>query len=170
MLPPHHHLPVSLHSFLRCLAFSFHLFGLPANWLIIFILWGWDSLNPEVSISFNSFVFFILFAVFGECVEFALQIFGARKYGASSSGNWGALAGAFAGAIFCAPLFFGLGATGDTYFGCLGVEMFKGCSFHQAKIAAWGAMVGKVLGLVVKIGIGIALMVKPLPLLIRSSF
>ncbi|MBP9944593.1 MAG: DUF456 domain-containing protein [Desulfomicrobium sp.] len=103
-----------------------------------------------------------------------LQIFGARKYGASSSGNWGALAGAFAGAIFCAPFFFGLGALlgaiGGAYFGCLGVEMFKGRSFHQAKVAAWGAMVGKVLGLAVKIGIGIALMVKSLQLLVLSSF
>jgi uncharacterized protein YqgC (DUF456 family) len=145
-------------------AFALHVFGLPANWLIIAILWVWDMLSPDASIPVRTYALFVGAAVLGECVEFGLQIFGARKYGASSAGNWGAIGGAIAGAIFGAPFFLGLGALVGAvigaYFGCLGVEILNHRPAHEARQAALGAMLGKVLGLSVKIGIGVVLLVQ----------
>jgi uncharacterized protein YqgC (DUF456 family) len=145
-------------------AFATHVFGLPANWLIILILWIWDLLNPEVTIPVQTYLLFLVFSFLGECIEFGLQTVGAKKYGASRSGNWGAIAGAIAGAIFGAPFLLGLGALAGAvigaYFGCLGIELLNKRPVHEAKQAAWGAMLGKVLGLSVKIGIGATLLVQ----------
>ena len=151
------------------LAFSTHVFGLPANWFIIAILAIWAWLSPDADISLTTFIMYSLAALFGEGVEFALQAFGARKYGASRSGNWGAIGGAILGAILGAPLFFGLGAllgaVGGAYLGCLGIELWKGRPLFEARRAAMGAMLGKVMGMAVKIGIGIVLLVQAAGLL-----
>ena len=154
----------SLVFLLIVFAFALHVFGLPANWLIIAILWVWDLLNPDLSISVRSYALFVGAAVFGECVEFGLQTLGARKYGASRSGNWGAVGGAIAGAVFGAPLFLGLGALVGAvlgaYLGCLGIELLNRRPAHEARQAALGAMLGKVMGMAVKIGIGAMLLVQ----------
>ena len=146
------------------LAFTTHVFGLPANWIIIAILWIWDWVTPGASIPLEMYLVFLGAAFLGECIEFGLQAFGARKYGASRSGNWGAIAGAIAGAIFGAPFFFGLGALAGAvlgaYLGCLGIELMNGRPGIEARRAALGAMLGKVLGLAVKIGIGVVLLVQ----------
>ncbi len=146
------------------LAFTTHVFGLPANWIIIAILWIWDWVTPGASISLEMYLVYLGAALLGECIEFGLQVFGARKYGASRSGNWGAIAGAIAGAIFGVPFFFGLGALVGAvlgaYIGCLGIELMNGRPGKEARRAALGAMLGKVLGLAVKIGIGVVLLMQ----------
>lgn len=151
------------------IAFTTHVFGLPANWFIIAILAIWAWLSPDADIPLTTFVIYSLAALFGEAVEFALQAFGARKYGASRSGNWGAIGGAVLGAILGAPLLFGLGAlfgaVGGAYLGCLGVELWKKRPLAEARRAAMGAMLGKVMGMAVKIGIGIVLLVQAVGLL-----
>ena len=151
------------------LAFATHVFGLPANWFIIAILAMWAWLSPAADIQLTTFIIYSLAALFGEGVEFALQAFGARKYGASRSGNWGAIGGAVLGAILGAPLFFGLGAlfgaVAGAYLGCLGLEMWKGRPSTEARRAAMGAMLGKVMGMAVKIGIGIVLLFQAVGLL-----
>jgi uncharacterized protein YqgC (DUF456 family) len=146
------------------LAFTTHIFGLPANWIIIAILWGWDWMTPGVTIPVSTYLVYLGIAFFGECIEFGLQAFGARKYGASRSGNWGAIGGAIAGAIFGAPFFLGLGALVGAvlgaYLGCLVIELMNGRPSVEARRAALGAMLGKVMGLSVKIGIGVILLVQ----------
>ena len=159
----------SLTLLLLLLAFSTHIFGLPANWFIIAILALWDWLAPDSSLSFNTLLIFTGMAFIGECIEFVLQAFGAQKYGASRSGNWGAILGAIAGALLGAPFLFGLGALagaiGGAYLGCLGIELLNNRPLAEAKQAAWGAMLGKVLGMSLKIGIGIVLLVQAADLL-----
>lgn len=149
--------------FLLVLAFFTHVFSFPANWFIILILGGWSWFNPESGLTLNTLFVFVAVALAGEVVEFVLQTMGARKYGASSSGNWGAFVGAIGGAILGAPFFLGLGALfgaiGGAFAGCLGVELLNERSFAEAKRAAIGAMIGKVLGLAIKIGIGIVFLV-----------
>ena len=148
---------------LLVLAFTTHVFSFPANWFIILILGVWSWFTPQSSFTPNTLFVFVGVALAGEVVEFVLQIVGARKYGASSSGNWGAFAGAISGAILGAPFLLGLGAllgaVAGAYVGCLGVELLNERSYAEAKRAAVGAMIGKVLGMAVKIGIGIAFLV-----------
>lgn len=154
---------------LLVIAFSTHIFSFPANWFIILILGFWAWITPESTLTPSTFLIFVVVAFIGECIEFALQVVGARKYGASSSGNWGAFAGAIFGAILGAPFFLGLGAllgaVGGAYLGCLGVELMNHRPLADAKKAALGAMIGKVLGLAIKIGIGIAFLVHAFQLL-----
>ena len=154
---------------LLLIAFFTHIFSFPANWFIILILGAWSWITPEFPFTLTTFLIFVAVAFLGECIEFALQALGASKYGASSSGNWGAFAGAIFGAILGAPFFLGLGALfgaiGGAYLGCLGVEVMNHRPFADAKKAAMGAMIGKVLGLAVKIGIGIAFLVHAFELL-----
>ena len=136
-----------------------NVFGLPANWIILGLVALWKMLHPAAN-SFDT-VFWILMAclVFlGEVLEWGMQAIKAKNYGASSSGTFVAMLGAFAGAIFFAPLFFGLGAllgalTG-AWIGCFCVEMLKGRGLAIAAHAAFGAMIGRFLGTVCKCGIG----------------
>ena len=154
---------------LLVLAFFTHIFSFPANWFIILILGVWSWFTPDSSFTLNMLFVFVAAALAGEGLEFFLQSVGARKYGASSSGNWGAFAGAIGGAILGAPFLLGLGAlfgaVAGAYAGCLGVELLNERSFADAKRAALGAMIGKVLGLAVKIGIGIVFLVHAFGLL-----
>ena len=154
-----------LSSVLCLLAFLTHIFGLPANWFIlgIFFLWMW--IHPAAQPDTLLLVLLVVAAGVAEVLEFVLQSMASKRYGASSSGNWGAILGAIAGAILFAPLFFGLGAVlgavAGAYGGCLAVELLwkkreKGVA-HQAAV---GAMFGKILGLSLKMGVGVLLMVQ----------
>ena len=57
-----------------------------------------------------------------------------------------------------APLFWGigalLGALAGAWLGCFCMECLKGRSAEQALHAAWGAMLGRLLGTVCKCGVG----------------
>jgi hypothetical protein len=159
----------SITALFLLLAFATHVFGLPANWFIIAILALWAWVVPYADIPLTTFALFSLAALVGEIVEFGLQSFGAHKYGATRSGNWGALGGAILGAILGAPFFLGLGAligaVGGAYLGCLGIELLNKRPLPEARQAAVGAMLGKVLGMAIKIGIGIVLLIQSFKLL-----
>ena len=75
----------------------------------------------------------------------------------------GLLAVLFAGAIFLAPLFFGLGAfigaLVGAWLGCLVMELLRGRPGKEAFDAAFGTMMGRFLGTVCKLGTGSAMVV-----------
>lgn len=135
-----------------------HVLTLPANWVLLggVILWGWA--HPELQLGIGFYLLLAGIALLGEAIEFASQYIGGKKYGATGKGNLGAFIGAILGAITCAPLFFGLGAVlgavGGAYFGCFLFERIHGRETGEAWRAAKGAMLGRVLGLIVKIGLG----------------
>jgi uncharacterized protein len=154
---------------LLLIAFFTHILSFPANWLMILILAAWSWLSPDSSSILSTLLVFVGLAFLGECIEFVLQTVGARKYGSSPTGDWGAFLGAICGAIIGAPFFLGLGAlagaVGGAYLGCLGGELIKRRSLSEARMAAKGAMIGKILGMAVKIGIGFFFLVQSLELL-----
>lgn len=139
-----------------------NVLGLPANWIILGLAWLWDLVHPGVSYGWGFYGTLIGLAVLGEVLELFTQFHGAKKYGGSSKGNIGAFIGAIAGAIFCAPFLFGfgalLGAIGGAYVGCFVFERMHGRPSHEAWRAAKGAMFGRVLGFVAKIGLGGAML------------
>ena len=153
----------SLTLLLAVLAFSTHIFGLPANWLILAVIAAWAWLNPGSNLDTLSIFMLVGAAVCGEVIEFGLQSIGGKKYGASRSGNWGAIVGAIAGAILGAPFFFGLGALPGSllgaYGGCYAAERLANRSATEAALAAKGALIGKFFGLSVKMGIGVYLLI-----------
>lgn len=136
-----------------------NIFGLPANWLLLGLVALWKLFHPDAAALNTWFwVIMVALALIGEGLELGLQILKARRYGSSSSGTFAGMIGAIAGAILLAPLFFGLGALigalAGAWIGCLVMELFNNRPLKEALDAAFGAMVGRFLGTVCKIGAG----------------
>lgn len=140
-----------------------HVFGLPANWLILasVALWGW--MHPGFAGGIGFFAALLLLCVLGEVVEFAAQMWGGRRFGGSRKGAWAAVVGAIVGGVLGAPFFFGLGAVPGSflgaYAGSLLIELGQGYPLAAARRAAWGAMWNKVFGMVAKVCIGVWMIV-----------
>jgi len=155
----------SVFIMVMALSLGLHLFSLPANWVVLGILALWRFLYPEQAAGMDSTFFIIAggLALLGELLEFGVQMLGAKRYGSTGKGNVGGIVGAIAGAIMGAPFFFGLGALGGAllgaYGGCLIVEIAQGRPFDVAVQSAKGAFFGKFLGMGVKFGIGVCLLV-----------
>ncbi|WP_027183440.1 DUF456 domain-containing protein [Desulfovibrio inopinatus] len=135
-----------------------HIFSLPANWIILALvgLWGWT--HPALHLGTLFYVGLVGLALFGEILEFVAQYIGGKKYGGTSRGNIGSLIGALAGAILGTPFLLGIGALigaiAGAYAGSFIFEYGHCRSAQECHRAAMGAMFGKVLGIVVKIGAG----------------
>jgi len=123
----------------------------------------WELFYPGSALGVTFFVLFIGLALLGELVEFGAQIYGSKKYGSSKTSTVAGVIGAIAGAIAGAPFMFGVGAIFGALFGAWG-----GCYLAERLIlkqpsdlafrAAQGAMVGKFFGMVIKFGIGMAML------------
>jgi uncharacterized protein YqgC (DUF456 family) len=136
-----------------------NIVGLPANWLMLGLLALWKLAWPEaVSMDILFWGMMIGIALAGELVEMALQVLKARRYGSSSSGTFAGMIGAIVGAIWLAPLFFGLGALvgalAGAWLGCFLMESLRGRALREAMDAAFGTMLGRFLGTVCKCGAG----------------
>ncbi len=136
-----------------------NVFGLPANWILLALVGLWKYCYPDTAgLTGMFFIIMLALAIIGEILEFVLQVVKAKKYGSSSSGTFAGVVGAIVGAILLAPFLFGIGALIGAllgaYLGCLIMELAKGRPQKEAREAAFGAMVGRFLGTVVKCGIG----------------
>lgn len=141
-----------------------NLVTLPGNWAMVALVAAWALLVPDSGLGVLFFVLFIGLALIGEVVEFGAQIWGAKKYGSSKISTWAGIIGAVLGAIFGAPFMFGVGAVFGALFGA-----WAGCFLAELLIrrqpsavafrAAQGAFVGRFLGMVVKFGLGMAMLV-----------
>ncbi len=140
-----------------------NLVTLPGNWAMVALVTAWALLVPDNGLNILFFVMFIGLAVAGEIVEFGAQIWGAKKYGSSRISTWAGILGAVLGAVFGAPFMFGVGAVFGALFGA-----WAGCFLAEALIrrqpaevafrSAQGAFVGRFLGMVVKFGLGMAML------------
>ena len=151
--------------FLVVLAFCvlLNLVTLPGNWAMVALVIVWEMFYPGSSLGTLFFVLFIGLALIGELVEFGAQIYGAKKYGSSKTSTVAGVIGAIVGALAGAPFMFGVGAI----FGAL-LGAWAGCYLAERLIlrqpsevafrAAQGAMVGKFFGMVIKFGIGVAML------------
>ena len=140
-----------------------NLVTLPGNWAMVALVIVWELFYPGSSLGAMFFALFVGLAIIGELVEFGAQIYGSKKYGSSKTSTAAGVIGAIVGAIFGAPFMFGVGAIFGALFGAWG-----GCYLSERLIrrqpseiafrAAQGAMVGKFFGMVIKFGIGMAML------------
>jgi uncharacterized protein len=146
---------------LACLGLS--VFGLPGNWMLLGLVALWDFLQPGAHFSLTVYGLLAGLALFGELAELAVQLLGARKYGATVQGNVGGFVGALVGAMLGVPFLLGfgafLGAVAGAYIGCYFFERLHGRDGAAAHLAATGALFGKVLGLAAKLACGMVMWV-----------
>lgn len=144
-----------------------HLFGLPANWLVLFFASLWTFLAPETAMTFTILGIMAALAVIGEVLEMLMLHIWGKKYGASTKASIGGMIGAITGAILCAPILFGIGAffgaLAGAFLGSLAMELYRGVASKQAVAAAWGTMLGRFGGTVLKAALGCTMVVIAAP-------
>jgi uncharacterized protein YqgC (DUF456 family) len=94
--------------------------------------------------------FLIIMAVITVIVtalDYILPAAGAKKYGASKLGFWGAIVGMILGIFFVPPLGMIIGA----FIGAIAGELLKGRQSYEALKAGWGVFVGVMLGVLLKL-------------------
>jgi uncharacterized protein YqgC (DUF456 family) len=102
-------------------------------------------------------VFLVVMGVLSVAVSVLDYVFpaaGARKYGASRYGAWGSFIGMIAGVI----LLSGLGVLIGGLAGAVAGELLAGKERDQALRAGWGAFLGNVLGVGVKLALSGAML------------
>jgi hypothetical protein len=107
-------------------------------------------LGPEKGLGWASLLLLALLALASYAVDFIGGWFGARRFGATKWGTFGALAGAVVG------LFFGLpGLLIGPVLGALGGELVGGKKMMDAGRAGWGALLGNLAAIIGKLLIGL---------------
>ncbi len=137
---------------------------LPANWIMLGLIFLWKVLFPNNAEMNTLFFLFLVFLVIsGEIIEYVAQSWGSKRYGSSTSGVWVGLLGAFLGALFGLPFFLGfgafIGALLGAWTGCYIMERINGKDTFEASHAAKGALIGRLLGIIVKLCIGISMLI-----------
>ena len=86
-------------------------------------------------------------AIVVTALDYVVPAAGAKKYGASKFGFWGAIIGMIIGIIYAPPLGMIIGA----FLGAVLGEMLIGKHSHEALKAGWGVFIGIMLGTIIKL-------------------
>jgi uncharacterized protein YqgC (DUF456 family) len=131
--------------------------GLPGLWIMVATAVTYNLVVPGDPIGWVSLVAVAVLALIAELLEFSLAGRYARKYGGSRRAGWGAILGGMVGAIVGVPIpIIGpvIGAFVGSFLGALIAELTGGSSAGDATRVAKGALIGRVMSTVLKIGIG----------------
>ena len=82
-----------------------------------------------------------------QALDYMLPAVGAKKYGASKHGFWGAIIGMLLGIIFVPPFGIIVGA----FLGAIAGEVIAGKETSKALRAGWGVFVGVMVGMLLKL-------------------
>lgn len=121
-------------------------FGLPGTFLIALAaaLLGWHSAWSAIAPWLVGVLF--LLALLGEAAEQWLSLAGARRYGGTRWGMWGAFLGGFGGAFVGVPIFLVGSLVGALLGALVGAMLAEGIaqrSLPAALRAGYGAFLGK---------------------------
>jgi uncharacterized protein YqgC (DUF456 family) len=134
--------------------------GLPGLWVMVLAALAYPYATGTQAIGTATVVGVSLLAAVAEGVEFVLAGRFARRYGGSRRAGWGAIVGGIIGAFAGVPVpFIGsmIGAFAGSFAGALVAELTRGTDATGATRVAWGALVGRVAAVAVKVGIGVAI-------------
>lgn len=135
--------------------------GLPGNWLMVIgagLLWWWQ----RSMFSPWTLVAVAVMAGIGELLEFLAGLVGARRAGGSRRSAAGALVGGILGGVLgmgvplpvLGPL---LGASVGAFVGAMGLDLWAGRTMEQAVQTGTSAGIGRFLGTVLKLAVGVAI-------------
>jgi len=107
-------------------------------------------LGPEKSIGWRSIAVLVLLTFATYALDFLSGYFGAKYFGATKWGMWGAIVGALIG------IFFGIiGLFVGPVIGAIVGEFFAGKRMIDAGRAGWGSLMGNLGGMIAKLVIGL---------------
>ncbi len=111
-------------------------------------------IGPTKSVSWAVIAVLVLLTLASYVIDFLAGYFGAKYFGASGWGKFGAIAGAIIG------IFFGLiGLFVGPVIGAIAGEFIAGKKMIDAGRAGWGSLLGNLAGMVSKLLIGLAMIV-----------
>ena len=131
--------------------------GLPGLWIMVASAVTYNLIVPGDPIGWFTLVAVAVLALVAELLEFTMTGRYARKYGGSRRAGWGAIIGGMIGAFVGFPVpIVGpiIGAFVGSFCGALVAELTSGASAGDASRVAKGALIGRVMSTVLKIGIG----------------
>jgi uncharacterized protein YqgC (DUF456 family) len=131
--------------------------GLPGLWIMVASAVVYNMIVPGDPIGWVSLIAVAVLALVAELLEFTMTGRYARKYGGSRRAGWGAILGGIIGAMVGFPVpIVGpiIGAFVGSFVGALVAELTGGKSAGDATRVAKGALIGRVVSTVLKIGIG----------------
>ena len=131
--------------------------GLPGLWIMVASAVTYNLIVPGDPIGWFTLVAVAVLALVAELLEFTMTGRYARKYGGSRRAGWGAIIGGRIGAFVGVPVpIVGpiIGAFVGSFCGALVAELTAGASAGDATRVAKGALIGRVMSTVLKIGIG----------------
>ena len=131
--------------------------GMPGLWVMVASAVVSNMIVPGDPIGWVTLVAVGVLALVAELLEFTLSGRYARKYGGSRRAGWGAILGGIVGAMVGFPVpIIGpiIGAFVGSFLGALIAELTAGASPGDATRVAKGALIGRVVSTMLKIGIG----------------
>jgi len=134
--------------------------GLPGLWIMVASAVAYNLIVPGEPIGWVTLIAVAVLAFVAELLEFSLTGSCARKYGGSRRAGWGAILGGIVGAMVGLPVpIIGsvIGAFIGSFLGALIAEFTGGSSAVDSTRVAKGALIGRVVSTVLKIGIGLTI-------------
>jgi len=131
--------------------------GLPGLWIMVASAVTYNLIVPGDPIGWVTLVIVGVLALVAELLDISLTGRYARRYGGSRRAGWGAIIGSIVGAMVGFPVpIIGpvIGAFIGSFVGALIAEFTGGSSAGDATRVAKGALMGRVVSTVLKIGIG----------------
>ena len=131
--------------------------GMPGLWVMVASAVVYNMIVTGDPIGWVTLVAVGVLALVAELLEFTLSGRYARKYGGSRRAGWGAILGGIVGAMVGFPVpIIGpiIGAFVGSFLGALIAELTAGASPGDATRVAKGALIGRVVSTMLKIGIG----------------
>jgi uncharacterized protein len=133
--------------------------GFPGLWIMVASAVTYNLIVPGDPIGWVTLVAVGILAFVAELLDISLTGKYARRYGGSRRAGWGAIIGSIVGAMVGFPVpIVGpvIGAFIGSFVGALIAEFTGGSSAGDATRVAKGALIGRVVSTVLKIGIGFA--------------
>lgn len=149
-------------ALVACVGFFLTAIGLPGTWVFLAVASGAALLDPASPVAWWTIIVGVLLALIAEGIEWVAASRYARKYGGSSRAAFGAFLGGIGGAIvgFPVPIVGPLvGAVLGTFLGALVAEYSVSGVNGGAERVAFGAMIGRIVATVAKLGFGVVIAV-----------